>query len=194
MITVLGEGERERIECGNDTRICQGTFACDPTIHCDGCSIQISFCICTDLSGCGGGCSAQISLCNQCSRLASLCNACSQLVSRCGNCSQLISECKPCTGVVSECFAGSRFDFTCVAGSEIQFTDRITQVIQRGQIQSIEEIAVLREDLQKTLEQLDEFEQNFDGAGSLAEAEEMEQRLEAALKEVQERKKQLQKG
>lgn len=71
----------------------------------------------------------------------------------------------------------------------------VTPQIQRAQsgrgLQTLEDVQTLRKELEGTMAQLDEIEAEMSGPRTLEEAEDLEAKLEDALKELKKRKKKL---
>lgn len=100
--------------------------------------------------------------------------------------------CFPATG-------GCGVNFSMCQWSGIfEGTPQITPRIQRGQparrIQNLEDVQAMRKELEATLKELDEVEAQLSGPASVEEAEELESKLEDALKELKARKKKLEKS
>lgn len=162
--------------------------------QCPGCTVIVSCQVCSRVSiptGCGA-CSQFVSVpCGPCSQLITMptgCGPCSQIVSiPCGQCSQLISDpCGPCSQVMS-CPGGSIKcpAVSCAGGSRFELDrDDIT-------VNPAEGLAVLKQQLQEALVEVEAQESALEAASkpkSVEEIDELKKQLLAAVEELDEQR------
>ena len=186
--------------------------------QCPGCTVIVSCQVCSRVSiptGCGacsqfvsvpcGPCSQLITMptgCGPCSQIVSIpCGQCSQLITMptgggpcsqivsipCGQCSQLISDpCGPCSQVMS-CPGGSIKcpAVSCPGGSRFELDrDDIT-------VNPAEGLAVLKQQLQEALVEVEAQESALEAASkpkSVEEIDELKKQLLAAVEELDEQR------